>query len=347
MKRFLYASAVIAAIAVSIVAWQVVRFLDTPVAVPDDGLDYEIAPGTAFVAVSNNLGARGVISHPRLFRWYARLTGDANKVHAGEYRLESGITPAKMLQKFVAGDVRLYSFTIVEGWTYRDLIGGLRRHEAVLHSVGDDDWEELRQALGSESMHPEGLFLPETYRFPKRTKDTEILRQAYRMMADTLQTEWNGRATDLPLSDPYDALILASIVERETAREDERAIIAGVFVRRLQNNMRLQTDPTVIYGLGPDFDGNLTRRDLETSTPYNTYTRAGLPPTPIALPGQAAIHAALNPAPGPELYFVATGFPDGSHKFSATKAEHDVAVAEFLARRRDAGRRTAESNGSR
>lgn len=329
------------------VAWQVWRFLDAPVAVSGEGLSYEIAPGSAFAAVSDDLGGRGVISHPRVFRWYARLTGDANKVHAGEYRIEAGTTPPQLLRKFVTGDVRLHSFTIVEGWTYRDLLSGLRRHEAVLQSVGDDDWEKLRQVLGSEATHPEGLFLPETYRFPKGARDMEVLRQAYRMMADTLEEEWSRRAGDLPLSDAYQALILASIVERETAREDERAKIAGVFVRRLRKGMRLQTDPTVIYGMGPDFDGNLTRRDLQMNTPYNTYTRSGLPPTPIALPGRAAIHAALNPAPGPELYFVATGLGDGSHRFSATKAEHDVAVAEFLARRRDARRKTAERDGSR
>ncbi|MGH8166861.1 MAG: endolytic transglycosylase MltG, partial [Woeseiaceae bacterium] len=264
----------------------------------------------------------------------------------GEYRIEPGTTPPELLQKFVRGDVRLHSFTIVEGWTYRDLIGGLQSHEAVLPSV-DDDWEALRQSLGSEATHPEGLFLPETYRFPKGTRDTEVLRQAYAMMAEVLDEEWSSRADDFPLSDPYQALILASIVERETARADERAKIAGVFVRRLEKGMRLQTDPTVIYGIGPDFDGNLTRRHLQTNTPYNTYTRAGLPPTPIALPGRAAIHAALHPEPGPELYFVATGLGDGSHKFSATKAEHDAAVAELLARQRDARRKSAKSDGSR
>ncbi|HWM27705.1 MAG TPA: endolytic transglycosylase MltG [Woeseiaceae bacterium] len=346
MKRILLASVVIAAAVAIIVVWQFVRFLDAPIAVAADGLTYEIAPGTAFAAVSNDLGARGVISHPRIFRWYARLTGDASKVHAGEYRIESGITPPELLQKFVRGDVRLHSFTIVEGWTYRDLLGGLRRHEAILQSIVHD-WETLRETLGSEAEHPEGLFLPETYRFPKGTRDTEILRQAYEMMAKTLGEEWSKRADDFPLSDRYEVLILASIVERETARADERAKIAGVFVRRLEKGMRLQTDPTVIYGIGPDFDGNLTRRHLQTDTPYNTYTRAGLPPTPIALPGRAAIHAALNPAPGAELYFVATGLGDGSHKFSATKAEHDAAVAELLARQRDARRKSAKSNGSR
>ena len=350
MKRILYTGAIVAgvaAITLIILGWQVVRFLDAPVIVPDEGLTYEIVPGTAFAAVSNDLGKRGVISQPRIFRWYARLTGDANRIHAGEYRIDPGLTPPQLLRKFVAGDVRLYSFTIVEGWTYHDLVNALQSHGAVLRTIGNGDWSELLESLGADATHPEGLFLPETYRFPKGTPDTEILRRAYDMMVRTLEDEWNDRVPDLPLANPYEALILASIIERETAREDERGKIAGVFVRRLRKGMRLQTDPTVIYGIGPDFDGNLTRRDLQTSTPYNTYTRAGLPPTPIALPGKAAIHAALNPAPGPELYFVATGLPDGSHRFSATKDEHDAAVAAYLARLREARSVASDGNGSR
>jgi len=350
MKRILYGSAGLAAVAAAaliILGWQAVRFLDAPVAVPEQGLIYDIAPGTSFAAVSNDLGERGIISHPRLFRWFARFTGDASRVHAGEYRIETGTTPPQLLHKFVSGDVELHSFTIVEGWTYRDLVAGLRRHEAVVQSLGDDDWPGLLESLGTEATHAEGLFLPETYRFPKGTRDVEILSRAYDMMTRTLETEWNNRAADLPLADSYEALILASIIERETAREDERGKIAGVFVRRLQKGMRLQTDPTVIYGIGPDFDGNLTRRHLQASTPYNTYTRGGLPPTPIAMPGKAAIRAALNPAPGPELYFVATGFPDGSHKFSATREEHDAAVAEYLVRLRESRAVPTDGNGSR
>lgn len=350
MKKIFYGSALVAAalaVAVIVFGWQVVRFLDAPVTVPDHGLVYDIAPGASFAAVSNDLGERGVISHPQIFRWFAHLTGDANRIHAGEYRIEPGLTPAGLLQKFVAGDVQLYSFTIVEGWTYRDLLSGMHRHEAIAQSLDDDGWPGFLKSLDTAATHPEGLFLPETYRFPKGTRDVEILRRAYAMMSRTLEAEWSQRAADLPLSDPYEALILASIIERETAREDEREKIAGVFVRRLQKGMRLQTDPTVIYGIGPEFDGNLTRLHLRTSTPYNTYTQGGLPPTPIAMPGKAAIRAALNPAPGPELYFVATGLPDGSHKFSTTREEHEAAVAEYLVRLREARRAAAESNGSR
>ena len=200
--------------------------------------------------------------------------------------------------------------------------------------MSNEDWPALLESLGADTMHPEGLFLPETYRFPRNTTDRQLLGQAYRLMQEVLGEEWEQRSADARVRTPYETLILASIVEKETARADERPRIAGVFSRRLDKRMRLQTDPTVIYGIGPAFDGNLTRVHLRTDTPYNTYTRHGLPPTPIAMPGRAAISAALNPLDGTELYFVATGLPDGSHKFSTTKAEHDAAVAEYLAQLR-------------
>ena len=189
--------------------------------------------------------------------------------------------------------------------------------------------------MSTEADWPEGLFLPETYRFPRNTTDRDILKQAYGLMQKALEEEWQDRAADTPATSPYEALVLASIVEKETARADERERIAGVFARRLDKRMRLQTDPTVIYGIGPEFNGNLTRRDLRTDTPYNTYTRHGMPPTPIAMPGRAAIRAALHPAAGEELFFVATGIGDGSHKFSRTKDEHDAAVREYLKRLRE------------
>lgn len=339
--------AVVVAVAMIVVAWQVVRFLDAPVNVPTGGISFEIAPGTSFASVSKDLADQRIITRPTLFRWYARLTGDASRIHAGEYHLKPDVTPARLLDKFVTGEVRLYSFTIVEGWTHHELLNGLRQHDAIDAHLVADDWPQLLRDFGAEVAHPEGLFLPETYRFPKRTSGREILQRAYRMMVEILEAEWRDRADDLPLSSPYEALILASIIERETAREDERAKIAGVFVRRLQKGMRLQTDPTVIYGIGPGFDGNLTRRDLQAHTEYNTYTRAGLPPTPIALPGRASIHAALNPATGPELYFVATGRGDGSHQFSATKEEHDAAVAEYLHRLRETRRKNAGNGDAR
>jgi len=240
----------------------------------------------------------------------------------------------ELLAQFTSGDVTLYSFTIIEGWNYWELLQALHDDDLINATLTDEDWPGLLEELGADGAHPEGLFLPETYRIPRNTSDREVLRQAYDLMQTVLAEEWQAKAENIPISTPYEALILASIIEKETARVDERQRISGVFSRRLNKRMRLQTDPTVIYGIGPDFNGNLTRRDLRTDTAYNTYTRGGLPPTPIAMPGRAAINAALHPADGEELYFVATGLGDGSHTFSATKDEHDTAVAEYLRRLR-------------
>lgn len=333
MRRVWFALAVLAGLCVLVAGiglWQLDRFLNTAVSVPAEGASFEITPGTSFHEVSRQLEDAGIVSNGTMLRGYARWTRQANAVHAGEYRILSGTTPADLLDQFTSGDVQLYSFTIVEGWNQWDLLRAMRAHPQIDIRVTDEDWANLLADLGAEIAHPEGLFLPETYRFPRNTTDRTILKQAYGLMQAALAEEWAQRDTTSPVATPYEALVLASIVEKETARADERPRIAGVFARRLEKGMRLQTDPTVIYGIGPDFNGNLTRRDLQTDTPYNTYTRGGLPPTPIAMPGRAAIHAALHPAPGSELYFVATGLDDGSHKFSVTKSEHDAAVAEYL-----------------
>lgn len=319
---------------IGIGAWKVDRFMTTTVSVPANGIVIEIAAGSSFAAVTRQLVEEGVIANDRWFRLYARWSGEAAAVQAGEYLIEAGATPASILEQFTSGDVRLYSFTIVEGWNHRDLLAALHANEAVTASITDEDWKGLLADLGASATHPEGLFLPETYHFARNTTDRELLTQAYALMQTVLAEEWSARDVAAPVQSPYEALVLASIVEKETARADERSRIAGVFARRLEKRMRLQTDPTVIYGIGPEFDGNLTRKDLQTDTPYNTYTRHGLPPTPIAMPGRAAIHSALNPAPGQELYFVATGLGDGSHSFSTTKAEHDAAVAQYLKRLR-------------
>jgi UPF0755 protein len=310
------------------------QFLYEEATIPEEGISFEITPGSSFANISARLAREEIIAHPAWLRWYARYTGDASKIRAGQYRLEPGETPANILQKFVAGQVELYSFTIVEGWNYRELIAAMAASEVIDSSIVIEDWPAVLESFAGPYTHPEGLFLPETYRIPKHISDIEVLEQAYHLMQKTLTEEWLNRNAELPFASPYEALIMASIIEKETARADERALISGVFVRRLQSRMRLQTDPTVIYGLGADFDGNITRRHLRSDTPYNTYTRHGLPPTPIAMAGKAAIHAALHPAAGKELYFVATGLGDGSHKFSATKAEHDAAVQEYLARQR-------------
>ena len=310
--------------------WQMNRFMSSEVNLGEDGTVFEIAPGSSFAAVTSKLVNDGVIENDFWYRLYARWSGEAGGIHAGEYIIEQGATPKSLLEQFTSGTVRLYSFTIIEGWNHRDLLQSLRSHEAIDATMTEEDWPALMESLGAQVVHPEGLFLPETYRFPRNTSDREILAQAYTQMKSVVDEEWLARSESAPVDTPYEALILASIVEKETARADERPRIAGVFARRLEKRMRLQTDPTVIYGIGPGFNGNLTRKDLQTDTPYNTYTRHGLPPTPIAMPGRAAINAVLNPAAGEELFFVATGRGDGSHTFSVTKAEHDAAVAAYL-----------------
>ena len=337
MKRLLLLGSAVLGLLVLVAAFAAIKvssFLHAPVNAGDSGIDFVVESGASFRAVSDDLARQGVISNSRAFRAYARWTGKASAIHAGDYHIRAGTTPMELLGQFTSGDVTLYSFTIIEGWNHWELLRALRDDDLINATLTDEDWPGLLDELGADGAHPEGLFLPETYRFPRNTSDREVLRQAYGLMQAVLAEEWQAKAWNSPITTPYEALILASIIEKETARGDERPRISGVFTRRLEKRMRLQTDPTVIYGIGPDFNGNLTRRDLQTDTPYNTYTRRGLPPTPIAMPGRAAINAALHPADGEELYFVATGLGDGSHAFSATKDEHDAAVAEYLRRLR-------------
>lgn len=338
MRRLLIIGSAIVALVAASAAFALIhvnRFLQSPVNVDAAGYDFVIEPGTSLRSVSRKLADAGVIDSEMLFRLWGRWEGQAGSIQAGDYLIKKGTTPAQLLEQFTSGDVRLYSFTIIEGWNQWELLDALHKHEHIDASLTAEDWPALLDALDAGTQHPEGLFLPETYRFPRNTPDRDVLRQAYDLMQEVLAEEWANRDNDLPISTPYEALILASIIEKETALGDERPRIAGVFTRRLQKRMRLQTDPTVIYGIGPGFNGNLTRRDLRTDTPYNTYTRGGLPPTPIAMPGRDSIHAALHPAPGEELYFVATGLGDGSHAFSVTKEQHDAAVAEYLRRLRN------------
>ncbi|MGI9248745.1 MAG: endolytic transglycosylase MltG [Woeseiaceae bacterium] len=319
--------------------WQVERFMTTPVPVGADAVEFEIPAGSSFASVAKRLVDKDLIESDQWLRLYVRWTGEASAVQAGDYLIESGATPKSMMEQFTSGAVRLYSFTIVEGWNHRDLLEALHSSDTITATMTDEDWPGLLSDLGASVMHPEGLFLPETYRFARDTTDRELLSQAYKLMQQVLSDEWQARDEATAVRTPYEALVLASIIEKETARADERPRIAGVFTRRLEKRMRLQTDPTVIYGIGAQFNGNLTRKDLRSDTPYNTYTRHGLPPTPIAMPGRAAINSALHPAPGAELYFVATGLGDGSHSFSTTKSEHDAAVAEYLRRLRQQRRK--------
>ncbi len=305
-------------------------FFRQPLAI-DEVLELEVPKGSSLGPVVRKLGADNVVQHPTWLLAYARVTRRGNQIHAGDYLVGPGTTPLDLLNMLERGQVRTYAVTLVEGWTLaqaRAMLAREPRLQQTLSSVPNDQLLAALDITDAPTLLPEGLFFPDTYVFSGQTADRDILRQAYRRMQELLAREWPQRTAELPYQSPYEALIMASIVEKETGVPEERPDIAGVFVRRLQQSMLLQTDPTVIYGLGENYDGNLRRRDLDdTTNTFNTYTRAGLPPTPIALPGAAAIRAALQPRPGNTLYFVARG--DGSHQFSATLDEHVRAVKKF------------------
>ncbi len=311
------------------------RFTKTPLAIPEAGFDYEVTPGANVKSIAQDLKRHHLMTQPYYLVFLARIEGNSASIKAGEYHFAPGATPAQLLSQLVAGKVHEYSFTIIEGWTFQQLTGALARHEKLTHTLQDLSAEQIMARLGKPDEHPEGRFLPDTYHFPKGATDLAFLQRAYQAMEIKLDQEWQARSENAPLSTPYEALILASIIEKETGAARERTEIAGVFARRLKIGIALQTDPTIIYGLGASFDGNLRRGDLMQDNPYNTYTRKGLPPTPIALPGAQAIHAALHPAPGDALYFVARG--DGTHEFSATLEQHNAAVAEYQLKRRRGG----------
>ncbi|RJQ48769.1 MAG: endolytic transglycosylase MltG [Gammaproteobacteria bacterium] len=311
------------------------RFLQTPLAIPETGFEYEVAPGAGVKTIAQDLKRRHILRQPHYLVLLARIEGNSAAIKAGEYRFTPGTTPLQLLNQLVAGKVREYSFTIIEGWTFPQLVEALARHDKLTHTLQGLSPEQIMAQLGKPDEHPEGRFLPDTYHFPKGASDLALLRRAYQAMETRLDREWQARSEATPLRTPYEALILASIIEKETGAAHERAEIAGVFTRRLNIGMPLQTDPTVIYGMGASFDGNLRRGDLTQDQPYNTYTRTGLPPTPIALPGAQAIHAALHPAPGNTLYFVARG--DGTHEFSATLEQHNAAVTRYQLKGRRPG----------
>ena len=306
-----------------------------------------VAPGPAQqalrVQVEQGMSARGVLGllqrqgalrSARLTELYLRLHGRALGIKAGEYEIPPRASAAQVVTLLAEGRVVLEQLTVVEGATFSDFRRGLAEHPKVRATLTGKSDAEVMLALGHAGESPEGLFFPDTYRFAAGTSDLEILRLAYGRMHAMLAECWMQRAQDLPVHSPYEALILASIIEKETGLASERPVIAGVFVARLRKGMRLQSDPTVIYGLGERYDGDIHDRDLTTDTPYNTYTRAGLPPTPIALPGRESILAAVRPDVTGALYFVATGDGDGAHHFSATLEEHDAAVRHYLARLR-------------
>jgi len=306
------------------VAWTWYR---TPLALPASPFDFEVRSGASLSAVARELQARGALPHPLALIALARYDAVDRAIKAGSYEIESGITLPQLLAKLTQGDVTQTAITFVEGATFADLRRVLRETPEVSATVLDLPADDLRARLGIEEKSVEGLFFPDTYFFAKGSSDVAVLKRARRAMAARLAAAWERRASDLPLATPYEALVLASIVEKETARPADRPLIASVFINRLKRGMRLQTDPTVIYGIGEKFDGNLRKRDLDADTPWNTYTRDGLPPTPIALPSQASLDAVTRPPPTPYLYFVSRG--DGTSEFSANLADHNRAVSKY------------------
>ncbi len=303
------------------------RFLETPVELDGDEIIIEIPRGTTMRALAGRLREDRIFSNPYWFLALAYQRGKLEALKAGEYAVASGTLPEELLDQFVSGRSIELPITFIEGWTYRDAIQAIAERSSFVSELYGLPDDEIAERLRIPGGHPEGWFFPDTYRFPRGSSDVTILTRAYQQMQGVLDDEWAGRDADLPITTPYQALILASIIEKETGVASERPAIAGVFTRRLRQGMRLQTDPTVIYGMGERYDGNIRRSDLTTPTAYNTYLIDGLPPTPIALPGRAAIHAAVHPADGETLFFVARG--DGSHHFSATLDEHNCAVRHY------------------
>lgn len=290
----------------------------------------EIAPGSRLRDAVAELQSRRAFAsarQPVYLEVWARVSGEAARIKAGEYAVEPGTSAMGLIALWVSGRTLLHEVRIVEGLRFNDAVRLIVDHPQVRRTLTDLDPGAIMRALGDGERHHEGRLFPDTYRFPRGTTDLDLLQQAHAAMRRTLEQAWTARAADLPYADAGQALVMASIVEKETGLADERERIAGVFVRRLRLGMRLQTDPTVIYGIGAGYDGNIRKRDLLTDTPYNTYTRDGLPPSPICLPGRAAIEAALNPADGTELFFVSRG--DGSHEFTTTLAEHEAAVRRY------------------
>lgn len=312
-------------------AWKLNSALEQPLNLIQEEL-LEVPPGSTPGGTFTRLQADGVLRDAFWLRLYWRFNLDGQPLHSGEYRMTPGMSAQGLIGLWQRGEVVQYSLTLVEGWNFRQVRAALSKHEKLEQTLAGLSDSEVMDKLGHTGVFPEGRFFPDTYRFVRGMTDADLLEKAYERLDDVLAKEWNKRSADAPYTEPYQALIMASLVEKETGVPQERGQIAGVFVRRMQTGMLLQTDPTVIYGLGERYNGKLTRADLREATPYNTYMNAGLPPTPIAMVGREAIHAALNPVPGNSLYFVARG--DGSHVFSNDLDAHNNAVREFQLKRR-------------
>lgn len=304
-----------------------VYLVTSPLSLPATPFVFDLKQGSSLKATVRGLSQAGLLEHDQVFVWLVRISGKSTQLKAGNYVLEHPVSQLELLEIISKGEVSQRQISVIEGWTFRQLREALNASPDIAHTTANLTDAEILQHIGATESHPEGLFFPDTYYFAAGSKDLVIFKRAYLAMQKHLQHVWLGRAPDLPLQTPYQALILASIVEKETGSPGDRDMIAGVFVNRLRKGMLLQTDPTVIYGMGDKYDGNLRKRDLLHDTDYNTYTRVGLTPTPIALPGMASLQAAMHPAQTDALYFVSRG--DGSSQFSSTLAAHNRAVDKY------------------
>lgn len=324
-KKLLLSLAAAIAFIPIIIALSVWQSLNQPIAIPEESITIEVRPGSSLTTIANNLHSLNLVESPQLLTLYGRITGIAASLQSGEYELTTGTTPIEFLQKMSRGDTLQYRITLVEGWTLQQALKEIWSNTNIERTIENNIM--IAELLEIEADSAEGLLFPDTYFFIKGSTDIDILSRANQRLEEVLEQAWENRLGALPYEDSYDALILASIIEKESAQGSERGHIAGVFVRRLEQGMRLQSDPTVIYGMGDDYDGDIRREDLQEETAYNTYRINGLPPTPIALSGIESIQASMNPLPSDYLYFVSRG--DGTHYFSATLEEHNAAVNEY------------------
>ena len=326
--KLVFAIGILAAI--SLAAW-LAYYAKTPLNIPTASQAITIKANSGLSSIANQLVEQGVIENKTSFVLLARILGKESSLQAGEYALNRNVTPYALLQSLNKGKATQAKFTFIEGKTFKQMLAKLQSNQAVKTTVKDISYADIMAQVNPDKKHPEGMFFPDTYYFDRGTKDIVLLKRAHEIMLTKLDRAWQNREAGLPYKNSYEALIMASIVEKETGKASERPMIAGVFVNRMRMGMRLQTDPTVIYGMGDKFDGNIRRKDLRTDTIYNTYTRYGLPPTPIAMPSLAAIEAALHPAKTKALYFVGKG--DGSHAFSNSLVQHNRAVAKYQLKR--------------
>ncbi|MEX2334155.1 MAG: endolytic transglycosylase MltG [Pseudohongiella sp.] len=331
VRRLLIIVCVLSVVSILLIAVSLLtvrQYLDSPLALPDEAVVVTIEPGRSLQQIANRLSAQGYLAWPRALVLWARWHGFDRRIRSGEYALRADTTPRALMDLLMSGRVVQYPVTLVEGWTVRQVLDNLWQRDSINAVLRDLSDEDIHAALETSFPALEGSLFPDTYFYIRDTTDLEILQRANARLHQVLDEEWQRRAVGLPYESPWQALIMASIIERESGYQAEKQDIAGVFVRRLQTGMRLQSDPTVIYGMGSRYDGTIYRSDLDTTTAYNTYRINGLPPTPIALAGRDSIHASLQPGTGTALYFVSRG--DGSHQFSDTLEEHNAAVQQYL-----------------